>query len=220
MTESLHWKAMGTRTVSVNNVHIKERILPPTKTRVDAMAKSLSGSLGQLQPILVTKYLHSAWKVVAGATRLLAAKQLGWKEIEATIISADNDIEYQLIEIAENLDRHDLTQRERSQLGNKEKKLRAQQIAEIEAEVRKQAKAKGGRGRKGGLANAARKAGVPRTTAQDRLKKPAGKSNPAGLAKSGHLSKGKAEPPKSEMVKCPMCGGTGSVVRHDEVSVN
>src|SRR5437588_7940053 len=97
-----HWKEMDTRDIPVANIHIKDRIIYPTKARIDAMVKSLSGPLRQLQPILVTKYAHSAWRVVAGATRLLAAKELKLKQIRATIISADNDIEYQLIEIAEN----------------------------------------------------------------------------------------------------------------------
>jgi hypothetical protein len=244
MSGELHWKELDTRNVSVGNVHILERVLFPTKARIDAMAKSLSGSLGQLQPILVTKHLHSAWRVVAGATRLLAAKQLGWKHIRATIISANNDIEYQLIEIAENLDRHDLSDNERARLKKKDKELRAQKIAELEAELAEGAdkpKPKGGRGKKGGVADAARKAGVPRSTAQDRMKnkKPAENSNPAGLPEpppqpdleqhqQQPTESRKPEPtpeaeapkpdrpkPKPEMIKCWMCHGTGMVARAD-----
>jgi hypothetical protein len=172
--ENLHWKEIETRPVSVGNIHIVDRIMSPTKTRVDAMARSLSGPLGQLQPILVTKYLHSAWKVVTGATRLLPAKQLGWKQIRATIVSADNDIEYRLIEIAENLDRHDLSKTERAQLKAKNKELHAQRLAEFERQLTENdaPKAKGGRGKKGGVRDAARKAGVPLATAQRRIGKP------------------------------------------------
>jgi hypothetical protein len=47
----LHWKETGTKLATVGNVHIVDRIIHPTKARIDAMAKSLNGPLGQLQPI-------------------------------------------------------------------------------------------------------------------------------------------------------------------------
>lgn len=229
--EKLHWKSHDTRIVMVGNVHVVGRILPPTKARVDAMAKSLSGPLGQLQPILVTKYLHSAWKVVAGATRLLAAKQLGWKEISATIISADNDIEYALIEIAENLDRHDLSATERTRLKKKEKELRQQRLEEIAESAPE--KAKGGRGKRGGLRDAARKAGVPESTARDQKNKLRENSSPRSLGNSSPSSSTDdtesqaastiettrppptkpPSTPKPELIKCPLCHGKGQVPR-------
>jgi len=102
MAEKEHWKKLDTRMINVDNIYVIDRIMNPTKARIDAMAASLSAR-GQIEPIIVTKHLHSSWKVVTCATRLAAAKQLGWKQIEATIIGADNDFEYQLIEIAENI---------------------------------------------------------------------------------------------------------------------
>src|ERR1700687_3380346 len=103
-----HWQKIGNQMISVNSIKVVDRIIMPTQARIDALAKRLSGPLGQIVPIIVTKYLVDSWKVVAGATRLAAAKQLGWSEIEVEIINADNDFEYQLIEIDENLGRHDL----------------------------------------------------------------------------------------------------------------
>jgi ParB family chromosome partitioning protein len=172
MTDTPRWKPLGTRDVAIGNIQIAERILPPSQSRIDAMAQSLAKT-GQLQPILI----NNAWRIVAGVTRLLAAKQLGWSAIRATIISADSEIEYQLIEIAENLDRHDLSDGERAQLKAKDKELREQQLQDLREELDKQppVKAKGGRGKKGGLREAARKAGVPESTARDKLR---GKSNP------------------------------------------
>jgi len=219
----LHWREIDSKTVNVGNVHIVDRIIYPTKARIDAMAKSLSGPLGQLQPILVTKYLHSAWKVVAGATRLLAAKDLGWKQIRATIISADNDIEYQLIEIAENLDRHDLSDGERTRLKNKNKELRAQQLEEFERELAENetpVKAKGGRGKKGGVADAARKAGVSETTARRKarqnekrrgLDEATASKVPDRPTSTNPEPPKPPKPPKPELTKCPLCHGKGMV---------
>ena len=217
--ETLHWKEIDTRIVNVGNVYILDRVLMPTKARIEAMVKSLSGPLGQLQPVLVTKHLHSAWKVVAGATRLLAAKELGWKQIKATIISADNDIEYQLIEIAENLDRHDLSKAERARLKNKNGELRAERLEEFERELAEKegpaVKAKGGRGKKGGEADAARKAGVSRTTARRHMGKPDQNEKRSGLDRSTNPEPPKPSKPKPkpELIKCPLCHGKGMVPR-------
>lgn len=123
--DETHWEKCDTELISVNDIQIIDRIVYPTKARIDAMAKSLSGPLGQIEPILITKHNSSSLKVVAGATRLLAAKQLGWKRIEATTIAADNSFEYQLIEIEENLGRHDLGDDERQLLKAKRKEVMA-----------------------------------------------------------------------------------------------
>lgn len=186
---SEHWRRRKTEMINVGQIVVGERILTPSEARITAMAKSLSSDLGQLYPILISKHVTDSWRVVAGATRLLAAQQLGWNKIEATIIGADNEYEYKLIEIAENLERHDLTEIERKLLKDKERELRAERLAHFDKLARGDQpdappkKAKGGRGKKGGVADAARKAGVPLSTAQDRLKKkPTGNANPVGLA--------------------------------------
>lgn len=186
-----HWKKHETRFVSVDNIHLLDRIIYPTQARINAMAKSFAGDLGQIEPILIAKHLYSSWRVVTGATRYLAAKQNGWEEIEATVISADNDFEYQLIEIAENLHRHDLSGDERATLEAKQATLSAERLAYFDelmkpkpegqcppptpaAQAPHRATGKP-RGRpKAGVNDAARKAGVPRVTAQRRVKKTKG----------------------------------------------
>jgi ParB-like chromosome segregation protein Spo0J len=177
MTNDQHWRKRETKMIDVTSIKIEERILKPNKARIAAMAKSLKSDLGQLNPILITKHLL-AWRVVAGATRLMAAQELGWDQIEATIIGADNEFEYKLIEIAENFDRHDLSEAERKRLKDTDKELRAQRLVHFErlaagdngpVGVAPPKKAKGGRGRKAGVRDAARKAGVPLATAQRKL---------------------------------------------------
>jgi ParB-like nuclease domain len=220
------------------SIHVVDRIIYPSQKRIDAMVKNLSGPMGQINAVLITKYSDSSWKVVAGATRVLAANHLGWKQIEATIISADNDLEYQLVEVAENLHRHDLSENERVKLKKAESDLLAKRRALFDELVASQPnlttlKAKGGRGKKGGVADAARKAGIPQQTAQDRVKKPTVKAKPVGLpgpeplelplpdTAPEHITH-QPEPvhqiettdrgPDAPALKpCPMCNGTGNV---------
>jgi hypothetical protein len=155
---------------------------------------------------------------------------LGWDQIEATIIGADNEYEYKLIEISENLSRSDLTDPERTRLKDLQKELRAQRIEHFEKLMRGETpgapprKVKGGRGNKGGVRDAARKTGVPKSTAQDRAKPP-GNRNPGSLAAATAPKEPAAQPEpapqpaKSEQpqasaptaapdqkVRCPWCG--------------
>jgi ParB-like chromosome segregation protein Spo0J len=188
-----------------------DRIIEPTKARIDAMAKSLSGPLGQIEPIMVARYLGSSWKIVTGATRLAAAKQLGWEQIEATVITADNDFEYQLIEITENLDRYDLSENERSKLRQQETILRVRReahfeemlthptVAQLPPNPSKKATGRPKGRPKGGVRDAARKAGIPKSTADRRAKR---LFAPADVW---------VKKPNAQTEKCPTCGGTGQV---------
>jgi hypothetical protein len=191
---SEHWKKLDTRMVNIDNIHVIDRIMMPTQKRIDAMAISLSGPMGQINSVLITKHLYSAWKVVAGATRVLAAEQLKWKQIEATIIGADNNFEYQLIEIAENLHRHDLSDNERVRLKKFEAELFAKRRAFFDELLEENPElvtgnAKGGRGKKGGIRDAARQSGVSKSAAQDRAKSPTRKHNkkPPATDQAGSL---------------------------------
>jgi hypothetical protein len=191
---SEHWKKLDTKMVNIDNIHVIDRIMMPTQKRIDAMAKSLSGPMGQINSVLITKHLYSAWKVVAGATRVLAGEQLGWKQIEATIIGADNNFEYQLIEIAENLHRHDLSDNERVRLKKVESELFEKRRAFFDKLLEENPElvtgnAKGGRGKKGGVRDAARQSGVSKSAAQDRAKSPTRKHNkkPPATDQAGSL---------------------------------
>ena len=98
----------------------------------------------------------------------------------------------------------------------------------------KPVKAKGGRGKKGGVRGAARKAGVPRSTAVSRMKtKVVENSSSTSLANTPPKQaepeqRQNVEPPKPEpphpdqqgpqMVKCPTCHGAGVVRAVAEVA--
>ena len=153
--------------VKIADIGILDRILEPTRERIDAMANAL-GERGQLAPILITKD-EVGWRIVAGATGWVAAHELGWTTIRATVVTG-SDHELSLIEIEENLERAHLSDDERALLKAKEKELRAERLTAFETAIENTppAPAKGGRGKKGGVRDAARKAGVPKSTAHRR----------------------------------------------------
>ena len=177
-----HWSDHAGK-VDISSIDVGDRIIAPTQKRIGDMIKSLEKA-GQINPIQITKGRGDRWKLVTGAARLAAAKKLGWHQIKATVIGADNPFDLKLIEIEENLGRHDLTNAERKRLTAVEKKLRAQreahfkdlmknspQAATSKAPKRKRHDVPTGnpKGRpKGGASAAACKAGIPKSTAYRR----------------------------------------------------
>jgi ParB family chromosome partitioning protein len=83
----------------------------------------LMGSLkkyGQLTPIIVNRDNE----LIAGFRRLQAAKQLGWKSIEAVILDKPSQQQKLEIEIEENVQRQDLSAEELAEGLVRLKKLR------------------------------------------------------------------------------------------------
>ena len=74
---------------------------------VDSLAESLKRS-GQITPISVTHDMT----LVAGCRRVTAAKQLGWKTIEAIIVEGADEARLLEIELEENVYRKDFTPEE------------------------------------------------------------------------------------------------------------
>lgn len=112
---------------------------------------------------------------MAGRNRLQAAEELGWetiKAIELPDLDEEDDAKSvgQLAEIAENLHRREITAFERNSLYARWVEIiEARGDRHKPAEVR-QVSATGGRGRTGGLAQAARNLNVPRSTLQQAVK--------------------------------------------------
>lgn len=168
--------------IPVMAVSVGKRVSEPTKKRIKAMADAIALD-GQLNPILVRIAASVAGKkayyVVCGATRLLAMRELGKETIRAIVVGGAM-IDFEIAELAENLDRNDLRASERRMMKAKLEELRAKQLSQVAAEV-------GGRGKRGGLREAARQMGVPRSTAQDLMKKVAekDKTRPVSDAEAG-----------------------------------
>jgi ParB-like chromosome segregation protein Spo0J len=111
------------------NIHVgdiiardAERLLPPTETGIKQMAESFQ-AYGQLHPILVRHVARNTVKLVAGATRLAAAKHLHWNHIRADVITVNDERDYQIIEIEENIERRGLTDGQRKMLREKKRAL-------------------------------------------------------------------------------------------------
>lgn len=100
----------------VDLIYVGERLRHLDESRVAALAQSMK-DIGLMTPIslrIAEKVLIDGEEVVdvpalvAGATRLAAAKALAWKKIDVIYVSG-NDVDAQLWEIDENLARAELT---------------------------------------------------------------------------------------------------------------
>jgi hypothetical protein len=108
---------------------------------------------GQTSAILVVHGDDESFRVVSGAHRVAAAKELGWGQIDAIVLDCDERGQ-RLIEIAENLHRRDLSVLQRAELQN-------EWIGLIRREAVQNARPSGGRQPKErGLGKAARALGV------------------------------------------------------------
>jgi hypothetical protein len=151
--------------VNLTSLIIRDRYMPPNETAIKRMMADLKIN-GQIAPILVRMVTGSDRRsainrLVVGACRFEAAKRLGWKTLRAEFITADHELDYAIAELAENLIRRDLTRQQKRDMKAKLVAYQKQIMTEVEP-------AKGGRGKKGGVRNAARNAGIPRTTARRR----------------------------------------------------
>ena len=93
--------------VFTDDVVVRDRLRPLDPVRVGALAASMD-AIGLQQPISIYCNDDEDVVLVAGGHRLAAAKELGWEEIPAIQLYLD-DIDRQLWEIDENLQRANLT---------------------------------------------------------------------------------------------------------------
>jgi hypothetical protein len=153
-------KHLAIKQINPLSVAIGERFLMPTDHEVKDMAESIKAG-GQLTPILVGFVTTKHYELVAGATRVLAfTRHLDKKTIRAEIVSG-TPLEYKIAEITENLNRKNLTAEQKKEMRKRKIELERQHMAEVEP-------AKGGRGKKGGRREAARKEGISEPTARRR----------------------------------------------------
>lgn len=102
---------------SLSDIHIGERLRPIDTSYVEAIAASMS-ERGQISPIMIRRTPAknkgaTPYTLVAGGYRSTAAKLLGWTEIDAIVVAADQT-EAQLLEISENLYRNELNPLDRA----------------------------------------------------------------------------------------------------------
>ncbi|MBN9236104.1 MULTISPECIES: ParB/RepB/Spo0J family partition protein [Phyllobacteriaceae] len=94
----------------------EDRLSAVRAARVETIAKT-SRAIGLLQPVNVEALKNGRFRLIAGAKRLAALMKAGEAEIDARVIAAGtlDEAGRRLIEIVENLDRHDLTKLERAE---------------------------------------------------------------------------------------------------------
>lgn len=102
---------MKTELVDPISLRVGQRFRAADPEKVATLAESMR-THGLLQPITVRMIGDTEAELVAGLHRLEAARLLEWEWIDAVFVEV-NDIEREMLEIAENLHRCDLTKDER-----------------------------------------------------------------------------------------------------------
>lgn len=164
-------KRLDVEETYTSSIIVGPRLRSPNADAVDRMAASLS-TLGLLVPIGVKivdemeidgTVCCGVPVLIYGATRLAAAKKLGWEKIDTQIIDGD-EIDARLAEIAENLHRSELSVQERSD-------HIAEWIRLTEQRISSRAGTKSGAGApERGVRAAARELGITRMTAHRAVK--------------------------------------------------
>ena len=85
--------------ISIDDIIISDRVRTDVQN-IDSLAESMQKN-GLMNPIVIT----DKNKLVAGFRRLQAAKSLGWKTIEATVIESAEEEHFLELELEENVQR-------------------------------------------------------------------------------------------------------------------
>lgn len=162
---------LNSRRITINTIFIPQNRQEPSVEAVRLLADSMA-EIGLINPVTVQWNMRDLrCLLVAGRTRLEAAKLLGWDEIdviELPKIDGTASVLGTMAEIAENLHRREITALERSELLAKWVRLTEEkrQVQSAGNEHSKPAQlapvSKGGRGKVSGIRQAAREIGVPR----------------------------------------------------------
>lgn len=98
----------------IDRINVGERLRAVDPDHVAVIADSIRQCGRVLQPVAITQTLAGDWMLVAGAHRLAAARLVGLKEIPVVIHEELNGLQAKLIEIDENLLRHELNPLDRA----------------------------------------------------------------------------------------------------------
>lgn len=104
--------ARSTAQITLDVIDVGERLRAIDSAHVDQLAESIARR-GLDAPITVRRAASGRYELVAGAHRLAACRMLGHAAIDAFVIEADDDTA-KLVEIEENLVRHDLSELDRA----------------------------------------------------------------------------------------------------------
>ena len=151
-----------TLSVMVDDIIVGEGHRELDPSAVKKLAQSIK-QIGLQHPVTVKRKLDK-YLLIAGRHRLEACKKIGREHILANIVTMTND-EARLWEIAENLDRAELTALERSeQIAEYAELAKEKRAADKPAQVGQVSA--GGRGKEGGDSAASRDLGITRQEVQ------------------------------------------------------
>lgn len=127
--------------IAIELIEVGERLRAVDPNHVEVLADSIRQRGRVLQPITVSKHyadqaLRPTYVLLAGAHRVEAAKVAGLREIPAEIIHVTDQLQSRLIEIDENLLRHELNPLDRAVFLAERKRI----YEAIHPEVKKGAK--------------------------------------------------------------------------------
>jgi ParB family chromosome partitioning protein len=98
----------------IERINVGERLRAVDPDHVAVIADSIRQCGRVLQPVAITQTLSGDWMLIAGAHRLAAARMVGHTEIPVVIHEELNGLQAKLIEIDENLLRHELNPLDRA----------------------------------------------------------------------------------------------------------
>lgn len=108
---------MNTRTLHASlpltEIIVADRLRETDEAQVELLAENMA-QRGLRNPIEVRPLGDGRFELVAGMHRLTAARRLGWTTIAAHVVAIETQAEARLLEIEENLVRHDLTELDRA----------------------------------------------------------------------------------------------------------
>ena len=105
--------ATNIKDIPVDSVTVPPSHRKPAESKVASLADSIRRKKRMLQPIMVRKHRDTNI-LVFGGHRLAAAKCLGWETIPAIFADGMSELECELAEIDENIERAGLTIMEES----------------------------------------------------------------------------------------------------------
>lgn len=117
--------------VNISDIIIKDRIREDIGD-LEKLKVSLKLN-GLINPITIT----TDYELLAGFRRLKAAKELGWKKIECSMINASSEIEKLEIEAEENLTRKDFTPEEVVKIAKKKKYINSSPMEKFFIRIKK-----------------------------------------------------------------------------------
>ena len=125
--------------ITIADVNIGERLRPVDTEQAKALAFTI-GRHGLINPITVRSTPAAKagkFTLVAGAHRLEACRLLGWEQIEAIVVKANSD-EAEVLEIAENFFRNDLSAIDRAAFGERFRELWEKNVGPINSRKRRE----------------------------------------------------------------------------------